>query len=453
MSEGKERESMSAADCKAKGNEFLKTKDFESAISWYTTAIEKDSTQHVFYSNRSAAYLQKGDADSALKDAESCIATKPDWAKGYNRKGCALHSLKRYDDAIAAFEAGLKIAPGSALLTGPMKEAQAAKNSAENAGPKMPNPFGPDMWVKLKTNPTTAEWLNDPQYVNGLNVLASNPQLVQNPQMIQQLGDQRLLQTFMFLMGLPLNLGQEGGPGYTGPPREDQKVYKKKEPEPEPEKELTEEEKAQLKIREAGTELKDQGNALFKEKKYEEAIEKYKEAEKADPTLMTYRTNVASCYHAMKEYEKCVEECKKALEIGAENYNDYKLKAKAMERIGNAYWKLEQYDLAIEWQDKAQMETHDDKRHTKIKKWKKQLAAKKAKAYLDPEKALAAKEEGNKKFAEKDFKGAIELYTEAIKRDPTNPAYFCNRCAAYQKVMDMHEAIKDANSAIEIDPK
>ena len=55
----------------------------------------------VFYSNRSAAYLQKGDADSALKDAESCIAAKPDWAKGYNRKGCAQHALKQYDEAIA----------------------------------------------------------------------------------------------------------------------------------------------------------------------------------------------------------------------------------------------------------------------------------------------------------------------------------------------------------------
>ena len=46
-----ERETMSAADCKAKGNEFLKTKDFDTAISWYTTAIEKDNTQHGGYKN------------------------------------------------------------------------------------------------------------------------------------------------------------------------------------------------------------------------------------------------------------------------------------------------------------------------------------------------------------------------------------------------------------------
>ena len=411
----------------------------------------------MFYSNRSAAYLQKGDADSALKDAESCIAAKPDWAKGYNRKGCAQHALKQYDEAIATFEAGLKIAPGSALLTGPMKEAQTAQKNAAaaaSAGGKtqMPNVFGPDMWAKLQSNPQTAEWLQDPAYVNGLNAIAANPQMMQNPQMIQSLGDQRLLQTFLFLMGMPLNLGQEGGPGYSGPPREDQKVYKKKEPEPEPVKELTEEEKALAAIREKGTALKDQGNALFKEKKYKEAIEMYLKAEEADPTLMTYRTNVASCYHAMKEYATAVEECKKALEIGAEHYNDYKLKAKAMERIGNAYWKLEDFDAALEWQDKAQMEIHDDKRYAKIKKWRKLLSKKKAEAYLDPVKALEAKEAGNKCFSAKDFKGAIELYTEAIKRDPTNPAYFCNRCGALQKVMDLEGAKKDANKAIELDP-
>ena len=168
---------------------------------------------------------------------------------------------------------------------------------------------------------------------------------------------------------------------------------------------------------------------------------------------MTYRTNIASCYHGLKEYQKCIDECDKAMEIGMENYNDYKLKAKAMERQANAHWKMESFDQAIECLEKAQFEVHDDKRYTKLRKWKKSLGKKKAEAYLDPAKALEAKEEGNVLFKAKDFKGAIDKYTEAIKRDPTNPAYFCNRCGAYQKTMDMNEAIKDANSAINLDPK
>ena len=37
---------------------------------------------HVYYSNRSAAYPIKGFAESALKDAETCIGMKADWPKG-----------------------------------------------------------------------------------------------------------------------------------------------------------------------------------------------------------------------------------------------------------------------------------------------------------------------------------------------------------------------------------
>jgi stress-induced-phosphoprotein 1 len=218
-----------------------------------------------------------------------CIEAKPDWPKGYNRKGCALHALKQYDEAVAVFEEGLKIAPGSALLTGPMKEAIAARDNAAAGGGAggMPNPFGPDMWQKLQSHPTTAQWMMDPSYIQGLNTLQQNPQMLQNPQMIQQLGDQRLLQTFLFLMGMPLDLGQPGGPG-GGPAGDSAPASKKAKPEPEPEPEPeTEEELAKREIREKGTALKDEGNALFKEKKYEEAIAKYEEAEKADPTLMT----------------------------------------------------------------------------------------------------------------------------------------------------------------------
>ncbi len=447
-----DRGPMSADDCKAAGNACLKAKDLDGAISWYTTAIEKNPAGHVYYSNRSAAYLAKGEHEKALEDGNACIEAKSDWPKGYNRAGCALHALKRYDEAITTFKRGLIVSPGHALLVGPLKEAQAAQAAAAGGQKKMPNPFGPDMWAKLQSNPTTAQWLQDPGYVQNLNTLASNPQIVQNPQMIQQLGDQRLLQTFLFLMGLPLNMGQAGGPGYTGPPPEKRpKPAAKKEPEPEPEPE-TEEQKAAREIREAGTALKDAGNALFKEKRYAEAIAKYEEAEAADPTLMTYRTNVASCYHAMKDYDKCLAACERAVALGREHMNPYPLIAKALERAANAHYKKEDIAQGIVYLEKAQMEIHDDKRHTKLKKWKKKLKEVEAAAYLDPEKALACKEEGNKLFAAKDFRGAIERYTEAIKRDPSNPAYWCNRCAAHQKTLNMNDAVKDANEAIKRDP-
>ena len=56
-------------------------------------AIRLDPNNHVYFSNRSAAYLSAGLAEKALQDAQDCITAKPNWAKGYNRKGTALHAL------------------------------------------------------------------------------------------------------------------------------------------------------------------------------------------------------------------------------------------------------------------------------------------------------------------------------------------------------------------------
>lgn len=43
----------------------------------------------------SAAHLSNNDAVKALEDAELCIKANDSWAKGFTRKGAALHKLKR----------------------------------------------------------------------------------------------------------------------------------------------------------------------------------------------------------------------------------------------------------------------------------------------------------------------------------------------------------------------
>lgn len=43
----------------------------------------------------SAAYLSNDNAAKALEDAELCIKANDSWAKGFTRKGAALHKLKR----------------------------------------------------------------------------------------------------------------------------------------------------------------------------------------------------------------------------------------------------------------------------------------------------------------------------------------------------------------------
>ena len=67
-------------------------------------------------SNRSAAKLQLGDAEGALRDARACAAMAPSWAKAHFRCASAFMRLKNWQQAINAFDKGLQLDPGNATL-------------------------------------------------------------------------------------------------------------------------------------------------------------------------------------------------------------------------------------------------------------------------------------------------------------------------------------------------
>lgn len=69
------------AALKDKGNTALNAGKFEDAIKFYTDAINLDSSNHVLFSNRSAAYCKCSKFTEALADAEKTVTLKPDWAK------------------------------------------------------------------------------------------------------------------------------------------------------------------------------------------------------------------------------------------------------------------------------------------------------------------------------------------------------------------------------------
>jgi stress-induced-phosphoprotein 1 len=88
----------------------------------------------------------------------------------------------------------------------------------------------------------------------------------------------------------------------------------------------------------------------------------------------------------------------------------------------------------------------------KLRETERGLADAERQAYINPELSEQAREEGNKLFKEGDFAGAVKQYTEAIKRNPTDPRGYNNRALAYTKLLALSEALKDANEAIKIDP-
>ena len=101
--------------------------------------------------NRSAAYLSKGDGENALKDGEKCIEIDGAWAKGYVRKGAALHKLKRYDDAEEAYTAGLGVAPGDKALEGGIADVKKAMQAGPPGGAGgLGAMFGPGLMAKVR---------------------------------------------------------------------------------------------------------------------------------------------------------------------------------------------------------------------------------------------------------------------------------------------------------------
>ena len=141
---------------KAAGNAFLSAGKFDEAIDAYTNAIEIEKN-HILFSNRSAAYLSKNEPELALQDAITCIELNPTWAKGFSRKGAALHAMKKYEAATEAYETGLEIAPSDEGLKNGLAEVQKANSSG--------GLFGPAMMNKLRGNPKFASRLNDPTFL------------------------------------------------------------------------------------------------------------------------------------------------------------------------------------------------------------------------------------------------------------------------------------------------
>jgi len=78
---------------KDQGNAAFKAKDFDAAITHYTAALETAPTDHTILGNRAAAYHNLSKFDEAFADSEKCIEIKPDWSKGYQRKGMAQQAL------------------------------------------------------------------------------------------------------------------------------------------------------------------------------------------------------------------------------------------------------------------------------------------------------------------------------------------------------------------------
>lgn len=422
------------SELKDKGNKALQEGKFDEAIKFYTEGITVDPTNHVLYSNRSAAYAKSGKYSQALDDAEKTVSLQPDWPKGYSRKGSALAYLGDIEESIKAYEKGLQLDPTNAQIRESLADLR-----AQHLAPSMSNPFNtPDLFVKLRNDPRTRAYLDDPEYLKLIQEIRSNPKLLG-----MKLQDNRVMTTLGVLFGMNMDMEE---PMDTDPPKKEEPPKPKEQPKPKEEDNLPPEKKQAL-------QEKNLGNEAYKKKNFEVALEHYNKAVELNPTEITFLLNIAAVYFEQKEYQKCIEQCEKAIELGRENRADFKLIAKAFTRIGHAYKKLNNWKQAKVYYEKSMSEHRTPEIKSLLSDIEKIIKEEERKAYVDPQKAEEEKELGNEKFKIGDYASAVKHYTEAILRNPDDPKYYSNRAACYTKLAAFDLGLKDCEKCVEIDPK
>lgn len=205
---------------------------------------------------------------------------------------------------------------------------------------------------------------------------------------------------------------------------------------------------------------KERGNKHYSKKEFTEALAAYDEAIATDPTNMSFRTNKAAVFFEQGKYDQVISECEEAIQVGRANRAPYADVAKAYVRMGKSQLKKDDVEAAIQAFRQAQVcmytiscvlpiscrlmilyisvknqvEHYSKDVEKMIKVHEAEKKKREAQAYIDPQKAVEAKDRGNEFFRAGSWPDAIKEYNEAIKRDPQNASYHNNLAAALAKV-------------------
>lgn len=307
-----------------------------------------------------------------MEDANKVIEIKPDWAKGWTRKGTALHGQGNLGmsgfsegvsicqvltistvEALDAYEKAVEIEPSNAQAKAGLdavKRAIDAEAQADGIGGDPSAGLGsmfsdPQLIQKLASNPKTSRLLADPDFMRKLQRIRQNPNSIG-----EEMRDPRFLQVMGVLLGIDMQFpGQPGDdttqgepPSYTPKqPEEDTPMPDikpsfstqaeppkppKHEPEPEPEPE-DEEAVANKKAKEEAEAEKKLGTECYKKRQFDAAIEHYNKAWELHKDI-TFLTNLGAAKYEKGDYQGAIEACQKAVEEGREMLADFKLIAK-----------------------------------------------------------------------------------------------------------------------------
>ncbi|KAF3840415.1 hypothetical protein F7725_019132 [Dissostichus mawsoni] len=241
--------------------------------------------------------------------------------------------------------------------------------------------------------------------------------------------------------------------------------------------------------------LKNEGNLLFKNGQFSDALEKYSQAIQgftdsgmnSPEDLCILYSNRAACYLKDGNCQECIQDCTRALELQPFSLKPLLRRATAydsLERYRKAYVDYKtvlQIDISVqaandsvnritrqlieedgpEWREKlpeiplvplsAQQHRREGPPSAEL------LQARAEKAARDAERKAevrftAVKQEGNDFVKKGQYQDALGKYTECLKLKPEECAVYTNRALCYLKLERFTEAKQDCDAALKVDP-
>tara|TARA_B100000073_G_scaffold188043_2_gene155699 strand:- start:146 stop:1285 length:1140 start_codon:yes stop_codon:yes gene_type:complete len=127
---------------KGVGNRCFQNGEYERAVDMFTKCIaaqgsvaSSEDNSHIYYSNRSAAYVKLGQFELAKRDAlESIERSRGEWAKGWVRLAVASVALDDLTTHAKAYERAFKLEPHNEDLKEKMHKAKEKEREAMEMG-------------------------------------------------------------------------------------------------------------------------------------------------------------------------------------------------------------------------------------------------------------------------------------------------------------------------------
>ncbi|WP_028084319.1 serine protease [Dolichospermum circinale] len=423
-------------------------KSEEDVISEYLLPLDqvpKNSDDEISWLNYANQLWRSQKYAEAIKAVDKAISKKPNFYQAWYFKGVIFFSEKKDTEAITAFDKALKINPDFAQawklrgrVLGLLDKHPEALTSFDKAIALSPNQFDLYYWrglslAQLKRFPESIEAYNQAIkfYPDFQHSYLSRGWSYVNLQKYQQAIDD-----FTQVIQLdPKNADyyHSRGLAYSLLNKRQQAID-----------DLTQ--AIQLDPKNAQY-YSHRGYAYYPLKKYQQAITDFTKAIQLDPKNAQYYNARGLVYGSLEDYKKAIEDITEAIRLDPKDFSYYASRGIAYSGLKDYKQAISDLTEAIRLDPKNGPYTVGGRRYSEFKDNEIFISSYNTGISI----VYAARGDSHRNL--KNYKQAIDDYTQAIKIDPKNPTYYRDRGVAYGKLKNYKQAIDDYTQAIKIDDK